>query len=348
MNTRIASLARQDASISFVRAVTASVLSTGARGTSASTITRREWPDDRDALNIVTKATSSPAATTTAGWAGILAHQQNADFLGTLAPSSVGLALLSKCLQFSWPPGVNSLLIPAIDTSPTKTPWQVEGQPIGVVMFSTSVSAPLVPAKISTIVVLTREILDYSVPSAEALIRLALGESLGQSIDTALLSTAAATTSTPSGIFYNVTPIAASTQTIPSEACTEDIAAVIAAVSKVSGNNPIVVLANPKQAVALAPRFGTTLDVLSCAALPVGTIGAIASNGIASISDAAPEYVVSDEVSLHMDSAAQPIGSVAPAKSMWQTQCIAIRIKMKLTWVVRDTRSIALVSGTQW
>jgi hypothetical protein len=275
-------------------------------------------------------------------------HQQSADFLGTLAPSSVGLALLSKCLQFQWPSGVNSLLIPAIDTSPTKAPWLVEGSPIGTVMFTTSVSAPLTPAKISTIVVLTSEILDYSVPSAEALIRLALGESLGQSIDTALLSAAAATASTPSGIFYNVTPITASTQTIPSEACVEDVASVVAAVSKVSGNNPIVILASAKQAVALAPRFGANLDVLPCAALPVGTIAAVATNGLASISDAAPEYTVTDEVSLHMDSAAQPIGTAAPAKSMFQTQCIAIRIKMKLTWMVRDTRAIALVSGTQW
>jgi hypothetical protein len=119
-------------------------------------------------------------------------------------------------------------------------------------------------------------------------------------------------------------------------------------VSKVSGNNPIVILASAKQAVALLPRFGTTLDVLSCAALPVGTIAAVAANGLASISDAAPEYTVTDEVSLHMDSAAQPIGTAAPAKSMFQTQCIAIRIKMKLTWMVRDARAVALVSGTQW
>jgi hypothetical protein len=330
MNSRITSMPRQpqDAAAAFVSTVTKSVMSTGGR--------------------TITRAASAPASTSAPAWAGLLSHQQNADFLGTLAPSSVGLALLSKCLKFEWPPGVNSLLIPAIDTSPTKTPWLVEGQPIGTVMFTTSVSAPLTPAKIAAITVLTREVLDYSVPAAEALIRLALGESLGQSIDTALLGSTAATASTPAGIFYGVTPITASTDTIASEACIADVSAVIGAVSKVSGNNPIVVLANPKQAVALAPRFGTTLDVLSCAALPVGTIGAVATNGIASISDASPEYTVTDEVSLHMDSNAQPIGSVAPAKSLWQTSCIAVKIKLKLTWVVRDARAVAIVNGVSW
>jgi hypothetical protein len=172
-----------EAATSYIRAVTASVMA--AKGEPPSVILRRGWPDDRSA-DTVLKAATNPATTGVPGWAGALTMQRPADFVGMLAPSSCGLSLLQKCLQFEWPTGVNSLQIPAIDVSPARTPWQSEGSPISNVMFTTSVSAPMTPAKIASIVVLSREILTYSLPSAELMVRTALGESLGIQIDTAL------------------------------------------------------------------------------------------------------------------------------------------------------------------
>jgi hypothetical protein len=348
MNPRIVQLASRqppDAAVSYCRAVTAMIMAKG--GDQAPTaILRRAWPDDRGA-DLVVRAASAPASTGVPSWAGVLSHTEPANLISLLAPGSAGAALLARCLQLQWPQGVNSLTIPAIDSGPAKTPWQTEGAPIGVVMYTTSLSAPMTPAKIATIVVLSQEILSYSVPSAEALVRLALAESLGLAVDTALLSSTAATATTPAGIFNGITPLTASTQTIPSEAAVEDVAALSAAVSAVSGASPIVLVASAKQAASLALRY-PALDVLSAPTLANGTVAAVASNGLVSISDSVPEFAVSTETSLHMDSAPQAIGTAAPAKTMFQTQCVAIRLKMRATWLVRDPRAIAIITGVAW
>jgi hypothetical protein len=330
----------------YTRAIAAMVMGRGDQSPTA--ILRRAWPDDRGA-DLLVKAASAPASTGVPAWAGVLTFSQHADLISLLAPGSAGTALLGRCIQLEWPSGVNSLTIPAIDSGPAKVPWVQEGNPIGVVMYTTSLSAPLTPEKLATIVVLSDEILSYSVPNAEQLVRTALGESLGQAIDTALLSTTAATTTTPAGIFSGIAPLAASTSTIQSEAMVEDISNVVASVSVVAGNNPVVLLAAAKQAAALKARLDIgAFDVLSCPTLAPGTIAAVASNGLVSIADSVPDFAISSEVSLHMDSVAQPIGTAAPAKTMFQTQCIAIRLKMRCTWILRDARAVALIQGCAW
>jgi hypothetical protein len=319
----------------------------GSRGESAARILHRGWGADRDAETIL-KAASNPAMTTVPGWAGALTMQRPADFVGLLAPSSCGLSLLKKCLQFDWPTGVNSLLIPAIDASAPKTPWQSEGSPISAVNFTTSVSAPMTPAKIASITVLSREILEYSLPSAELMVRTALGESLGLAIDTALLSSVAATATTPAGIFNGVAPLTASTQTIASEAAVEDLANISAAVNAVSGNNPVVLIASFKQAASLKARMDIT-DALPCSTLPANTVAAVASNGLASISDSAPEFMVTTEPSVFMDTAPGAIGTTGGTqKSMFQEDIVAIRIKFKLTWVLRSPLAVAWVQNVTW
>jgi hypothetical protein len=279
---------REGAAQSYIRAITASVMAKGS-GEKPAAILRRGWSGDHDA-ELVLKAASDPAALSVPAWAGVLSMQRPADFIGTLAPSSCGLSLLQKCLQFEWPAGVQSLLIPAIDVSAPKTPWQSEGSPISVVQFTTSVSAPLTPSKIAAIAVLSREILAYSLPNAELMVRTALAESLGLSIDTALLGTAAATATTPAGIFNGITTLPASTPTIASEAAVEDISNVVSSVNAVSGNHPVTLIASFKQAASLRARLDIgAFDVLPCSTLPANTLAAVVSNGLAAISDSVPD-----------------------------------------------------------
>jgi hypothetical protein len=82
------------------------------------------------------------------------------------------------------------LLIPSISFDPVKTPWWQEGQQIGVVQFTTGVSVPITPAKISTIVVLSSEILSCSLPTAELMVRSVnrpgalLGSAVGRGLGT--------------------------------------------------------------------------------------------------------------------------------------------------------------------
>jgi hypothetical protein len=339
--------AREAAAASFTRAVTSQVMARGNRAGSASQILRQAWPNDRDA-EMITRAASTPAALGNTSWAGVLSMQRPADFVGMLAPSSCGLSLLQKCLQFEWPVGTSSLLVPAIDVAAPKTPWQQEGQPISNVQFAASVSAPMVPAKIASITVLSREILEYSLPSAELMVRTALGESLGLSIDMALLSSVAATSTTPAGLFYNITPLTASTNSIPSEACVEDLADITAAVNIVSGNNDVVLIASFKQAASLKARLNI-IDALPCSTLPPNSVAAIASNGLASVSDTVPEFQVTTEPSVFMDTVPGAIGTTGGTqRSMYQEDIVAIRIKFKLTWILRHPSAVAWVQNVTW
>ncbi|HVI16043.1 MAG TPA: hypothetical protein VM822_24625 [Pseudolabrys sp.] len=75
---------------------------------------------------------------------------------------------------------------------------------------------------------------------------------------------------------------------------------------------------------------------------------AVVTNGLASISDSVPEFVVTKEASLHMDDAPQNLGSVPVTKTMWQTDMIAIRLKFQLSWILRDPRAVAWVQGCTW
>jgi hypothetical protein len=343
-------LARESAVASYIRAVTAQSLSviSGSRAEPAEAILRRGWPADRDAV-AVAKAASNPASLGNPPWAGVLSFQRAADFVGTLAPSSCGMALLQKCLRFEWPEGVSSLLIPSINVDQTRTPWWQEGVPIGVVMFQTGISAPITPAKISTIVVLSSEILNYSLPNAELMVKTALDESVGLSIDTALLGTAAATAATPAGLFHGIAPLPAANGSIPSENAVEDIANCVSAVNAVSGNHPVTLIASFKQAASLRARLDIgAFDILPCATLPANTLAAVASNGLASIGDSVPDFAVSKEASLHMDDAPQNLGSVPVTKTMWQTDMVAIKLKFRLSWILRDPRAVAWVQGCAW
>jgi hypothetical protein len=339
---------RQAASTSYIRAMTASALAKGSRNESAAAILRRGWPDDRDA-EMVLKAASNSASLSVPAWAGLLGMTRPADFVSALAPSSCALALLQRCLEFEWPEGTQALTVPAIDVSAAKAPFVSEGNPTPVVSFTTSVSTPMVPGKVLVIVVLTREILEYSLPNAELMVKTALGESLGLSLDAALFGTAAASASTPAGLFYNISPLTASAQTIPSEAMVDDLANLYASVSAVSANHPVTLVASPKQFAALKARlYPGEFDILKCSSLPVKTVAAVASNGLASIADSVPEFVVANEMSLHMDTAPQPIGSVATTKSLFQEDVLAIRLKFKLTWTLRAPGAIAFTTGVVW
>jgi hypothetical protein len=333
---------------SYLRAVTASVLAKGQRDGSPLGLLRRAWPNDRDA-ELVLKAASSSAELGVPAWAGLLSMVRPADFISMLAPASCALALLQRCLEFEWPEGVQGLSIPAINVSAAKSPFVAEDNPTPVVSFVTSVAGPMVPAKARVIVCFTREILEYSLPNAELMVRTALSESLGLSMDTALFSTAAATTSTPAGIFNGISALPASTATIQSEAATEDIAALFASVSAVSGNHPVTLIASPKQFASLRARLDIgAFDVLPCSTLPANTLAAVASNGLASICDSVPDYTVADQMSLVMDTAPGAIGASGPAMSMFQQDQIAIRLMFRLTWALRDARAAAWVQGVSW
>jgi hypothetical protein len=340
---------RSAAATSFTRAATASLLSLAGGKTEAPVkVSQRAWPDDRDAARIV-RGASSPATLTDPAWAGPLSIAQHTNLISTLAPSSVAAALLGRCLRLEWPVGVASLSVPAITVNAAKMPWSGEGIPISVVNFTTSLSTALTPKKIASICLFTREILEQSLPNAEALVRVAMSESLGLALDAALFSTAAATTTTPAGLFNGIAALTASAATIPSEAMTDDVARVISTVSAVSGNAPIVLVMAPRQAASMKVRTDIQwVEVLASTAMPDGSIAAIATNALASVGDLVPTFTTSLDVTLHEDTSAQPVGTAAPARSVFQTDALALKLTCALNWTMRSPLGAAWIEGVAW
>jgi hypothetical protein len=296
---------------SFVRAAVASLVSADSkRIETAEKVAARMWPSDPTCATI-TKAASSPADSVTSTWAGALTNVNAVvDLLSVLSPSSAGAALLAQCLAFNWPTGVSGLSVPTLDVSANYAKWIAQAAPFPVVDFVSS-RATGGPKKLGVISTFTREMFSYSTPAIEQLVRLAIAESVGLALDARLFSNTAADTASPPGLFVGIPALTAATNpAIPSELMAADLGEIIAAVSSVSGNNPIVIVASPRQAAALRVRTDIDFPTFSSAALPDKTIVAVATNALFSVGDTAPRFETSLEALYHSESSApQPIGS---------------------------------------
>ena len=354
--------ALRDAAVrSFTRAVI-----TQARGTfetdrnAGLRIVRQTWPTDRQAHAIVERAASSPAMTTTAGWAQELAQTRIEDLLATFGPASCGAALLRQGTMLSWA-GAATIKIPGISTAGAGfTSFVAQGQAIPVRQLVTTAGISLTPYKFATLITLTREMIEAS--NAEQLVRMVMTDSLAAALDAALLSANAGTASSPPGLLYGVTPITAATGGGVG-AMVKDLAALVSAVSPVSGMNVIFVTdpgtltkmalsAISLTEVADVPVRGFNIPVLASSSVTAGSIMCIGLNALVSVFDEAPRIDASRDVEIAMDTAPPAdigtgMGSVA-LRSMYQTDEVAIRFISDVSWGVRTPSALALVQGITW
>jgi hypothetical protein len=149
------------------------------------------------------------------------------------------------------------------------------------------------------------------------------------------------------GLFNGITPTTASTSTIASEAMAEDISRLIALTSTVAGGNEIVLVMSPRQAASMQVR--TDIETFASSALADGTVAAIATNALVSVGDSTPEFRASYEASFHMeDTSPLPLGTASPARSPFQTDCLALRLRLSLSWAPRDPRGVAFCQNVGW
>jgi hypothetical protein len=310
-------------------------------------VARREWPSDRGIVPVI-KATTLPADTQTPTWAAVFGHVQNLDVVSLLAPGSAAVKFLARCLSFEWG-GCATLNLPTMAPNASAMAWQAEGQPGPVHDFVTS-GVSITPRKILSTCVFSREMAEYSTPSFEMLVRLALSESLSLALDSTLFSAAAGTAVKPPGLFAGVVPLTASASSVASEAMTEDASRLISAVSAISMDNPILLVMAPRQAVAMKLRADIgQFEVYSSPAMADGSVAAVASNALVSVGDAQPQFRASHEASLHMeDSTPMPLGTASPTRTPFQTDCLVLRLSQSLNWGLRDARGVALIQNCVW
>lgn len=302
------------------------------------------WPNDRTLAEVI-KATSAPAMTAVTGWALELAQTVTADTVEALGAASGAMEVLQRSLVLNWD-GAGTILIPAFVASAANAGFVAEGDPIPVRQLSV-VPKNLVPRKVASIAVLTREMLESS--NAEALIGDTLMRSAALAIDAAFFDSAAANSARPAGIRNGISTTTASNNADPFAAFAEDMATLLNGVSAVGGKGPYVIAANAGRVISASLRIagGAIPDVTTVMASVAGNdLIAIAPQAIACAFAPEPDVETANAGTLVMDTAPVAVGSTGPERELFQTDSLAIKMRWPVSWVVRNASGVAWTTPT--
>jgi HK97 family phage prohead protease len=343
---------------------------------SADEVRQTLYGDDemtKACFDYIQKTASSPAMTTVPGWAQELVTQIQGDYMAPLMPAAVFPRLQSRGLSLDFGTA-GRIAIPTRSRTPTIAGSFVgEGQPIPVRQGAFTAQI-LTPKKLGVITVMTREIEQHSIPAIEGLLRDAISEDTGISIDSVLLDANPATQIRPPGLLNGVTatpPALVADDPNAYNRMVMDLKNLKAALTRgSSGNvrNPVWLM-NPVRVdsigLAVAPNSGVfpfkdeieagTLlrwPVIDSATIAEGELIAVDAADFVTAGQGAPTFEVSDQATLHMeDTTPLPIVDggtpAAPTRSLWQTDSYALRLLMRLNWLMRRPM-VAFATGLTW
>lgn len=331
-------------------------------GANALEIAKRYYPDDSK-LHHVIKDAISAGTTNDPKWAGALVEYQqySNDFVEFLRPQTIigrfgqnGIPALRE-VPFN-------IRIPA-QTSGGSANWVGQGKAKPLTKFDFE-SITFSYAKVAAIAVLTDELIRFSTPAADALVRNALAEAVIARLDTDFVNPSKAEVA-------NVSPasITNGIAAIPSTGSPDDDAAAAFGEFVAADLQPTgaVWLMSSTTALALSMRknalgqkeypemtlFGGTFQ-----GLPVivsqyvgGQLVLVNAPDIYLADDGGVAVDMSREASLEMQS--EPTGdSTTPTPvelvSMFQTNSMAIRAERWINWKRRRTAAVAVISGVNY
>jgi HK97 family phage major capsid protein len=325
---------------------------------------RAETPDVIDVL----KSAVAVGTTTDSVWAGPLVNYQNltSEFIEFLRP----LTIIGRI------PGLRNVpfkvKIPR-QTGGAAVNWvgEARAKPLTSLAFD---SISLDFAKIAGIVPLSEELVRFSSPSAEALVRDDLAKAIVQFMDLEFIDpTNPATDVSPASITYGVTPVPASGTT--AAALRADMANLIAGfldsnMSIASG----VWITTQTTAMRIGlmqnslgqPEFpsvnlagGTLQGLPVIASENVPASGGSPSDGFPIILAAASDILLADdgqvtidasrEASLQMESSPDsPPTAATTMVSLWQHNMVAIKAERYINWAKRRPDAVAYISGAKY
>jgi HK97 family phage major capsid protein/HK97 family phage prohead protease len=323
-------------------------------------------------FDVVSKAVSAPALTTTTGWAAELVQTAFLDMIETLIPVSVYPGLSNRGPKFNF--GRNGIVsIPARSTATTVAGSFVgQGAPIPVRQGAFTATT-LTVKKLGVITTFSREMAEHSTPQIEAVLRQAILEDTSVAIDTILLDATAASAIRPAGLRNGVTGATATTG--------GGLAALVGDVKALAGSlitssnghlrDPVWIM-NPIQVLSI--QFQTNANgqfifqdeiaqgrfrgypLYQSTTVPSGTVLLLDAADFFSATGDVPAFNASDTATLHMDDTAPlalsatgaPNTVAAPIRSLYQTDSLAIRMTLDMNWAMRRTGVVAFVSGVTW
>jgi hypothetical protein len=328
--------------ISLARAIVAQANARLDRNTRAADYAASAWPNDAS-VPMVLRAAVNPTLTSNA--AALV--PMTVEFVEALGPLSAAGELVNRGISLT-SFGRGSVMVPGF--APGESTFIAEGAPIPVKQFASS-GPTLTPNKLASILVLTAELMDYS--NADTLMRAALTESVAVGLDKVLFSNQAAVPGLhPAGILNGIAPLTPTAVTGgKTDAMASDIELLLTAIGPVAGSGWMVVAAVP-QTVSLQFRLAQQVpNVVASSALAAGTVIAIAPRAFVSVIEA-PRVDSSIEAVLHMDDAPAAIanggGVAAPARSLFQTNSVGLRVITPASWGLRAAGAVAWMSGVNW
>ena len=321
------------------------------------------WGDDienvlRMPMEIVERAAVAAGTTTDTTWAAPLVTLQNltGEFIELLYAASV----LNRIPGLTRVPF--NVKVPRETTGATAS-WVGEGKPKPVSAMAFD-SVTLTFNKLAGIVPITQELMRFSSPAAETLIRNSLVQAITRLVDTTFLdpAVAAVTGVSPASITNGVTAVP-STGTTP-EALRADLYTLLATYATANQSTDGLVLVM-RSALALGigmsrnafgskefpdmTKDGGTLEgipVIASQNVPTGLVIAINAPSVLLADDGGVNFDVSTEASLQMDSAPDsPATATTIMVSLWQANMVGIRAERFITWLKARTGSVQYLSG---
>jgi len=320
-------------------------------GTDAATYAAARWRDTPQ-VALALKAAVAAGSTTDAAWAKPLVHNSiSSDFIPLLRAATI-LGKISGLKNVPF-----NVDIPA-QTGTGAVNWVGQGlpKPVSALAFS---SVSLDFAKVAGIVVLTQELVRFSNPKAEGIVRDSLVADIAAFLDKQFTDPAVAAVAA-----LNPASITNGAPTAP--ATTNPFADLLALIGHfVAAGLPLdnlTFIMSPANAFSLAfrtnadgsPEFpgiglngGTWRGVQFVVSSVVGALViALLPGYILYADDGGVTIDASSEASIQMDSA--PANPAAASVSMFQSNMVAIRAERYATWKRINTNAVKYLTATAW
>lgn len=325
------------------------------------------YGEDSSTYGFFAKAAVAPALTTTDTWAGNLVGDETsvfADFVEYLRPQTILGRFGSNGIPSLRNVGFRVPLIG--QTSGGAGYWVGEGNAKPLTKFDFS-RTTLEPLKVANIAVASKEVLDYSNPSADAIIRDSLVDALRERLDIDFIDPAKSASSgvSPASITNGVSPIPSAG--VDADGVRADIRALFSAF--IAANNAPtsgVWIMTATQALSLGlmmnplgqPEFpgvgmngGTLfgLPVIVSEHVPSGTVALVNAQDIYLGDEGGFSVDFSREASLQMDdSPDNPTTGSTVLVSLWQRNLVGFLAERTISWARRRDSSVQLLSGVNW
>lgn len=316
------------------------------------------WKDSTPQVEMVLKAAVSAGTTTATGWAAELADYtyMASEFIELLRPKTIiGRIPGLRRVPFN-------IKVPR-QTAGMSAGWVGEGsrKPVGSLSFDT---VEFRFAKAAGIVVLTEELVRFSNPSAEALVRADMVAGIAKFLDeqfidptvTVSLNVSPASITNGAGTKGAAGTSAANFRSDLKAALTVLLDAEIDPVGSVFVMRPIQAVAMSQMVNALGNKefpeitaSGGRLegyDVVTSNSIPSGDIAFFQPSEVFLADEGGVNLDVSREASLVMDDGGSP--AVTTTHSLWQENLIGLRVERVINWLRRRTAAVYYLTSCDY